>query len=126
MLSRWGIGLAAAAGLAGAAGVALAAVAAHRIQTPGLAAAAEMLQVHAVAALAIAALAARAELPTLWLAAATVVLSGSVLFAAAIALPPLAGVSLFPMAAPTGGSATIAGWLIVSVAAVREWLRRPG
>ena len=50
---RADLGIAVAAGLLGAAGVTLAAVAAHRVPTPAMASAAQMLMVHAVAVLAI-------------------------------------------------------------------------
>lgn len=115
---RFSMLLAAVAGLAGAAGVALAAIAAHRVQTPGLAAAAQMLMVHAAAGLAITTIADRVERSRLWLGAAGLMLAGSVLFAGAIALPALAGAGLFPMAAPIGGSSVIVAWLAVALAAL--------
>lgn len=116
--SRWGLGLAALAGLAGAAGVTLAAIAAHRLNNPSLLAASNMLQVHAVAALALVALSMFAHVRSAWLVAASLMLAGSGLFATAVSMQVMAATSLFPMAAPIGGSAVIAGWLAVIVSAV--------
>lgn len=115
--SRWGMALAVTAGLAGAAGVALAAVAAHRLQLPAIASAAQMLQLHAVAVLAVVAVALRVERPMVWLAAASVMLFGTVLFAATLTLPLFEVATLPPRSAPVGGSLAILGWLLVAVAA---------
>lgn len=113
------------AGVMGAAGIALAAVAAHRVQGPSIASAAQMLQVHAVAVLALLALAAQSGPGArLWLAAAATIAIGAALFATAVALPPLAGMTLFPMAAPIGGSIVIVGWLGVAIAAIGELRHR--
>ncbi len=118
------LGLAIAAGLLGAAGVALAAVAAHRVPTPALASAAQMLMVHAVAVLAIAAWAVRSvSAGGWWRAAARVMLLGVALFAGDVALRGFEVGSLFPMAAPTGGSLTILAWVLVAIAAAVEWKR---
>jgi uncharacterized membrane protein YgdD (TMEM256/DUF423 family) len=114
---RRSLGLVVLSGVAGAAGVMLAAVAAHRVQSPALASAAQMLMVHAAACVAVVALSADSQRPGLWLASASLLVGGALLFAAAVALPPLAGLSLFPMAAPIGGGAVIAGWIGVAVAA---------
>lgn len=112
--------LASLAGLMGAAGVALSAVAAHKVQSPALATAAQMLLIHAVAVLALMAMAAGARRPRVWMVAAGVIATGSILFASALVAPALAGVTLFAMAAPTGGSTMIAGWLAVSIAGILE------
>lgn len=117
MTARWGLGLAAAAGLAGAAGVALAAVAAHKLQLPALASGASMLQLHAVGALALAGIGIRAERSAAWLVAGSVMLFGAVLFAATLTLPAFGITALPPRAAPIGGSLTILGWVLVAVAA---------
>lgn len=112
-----------AAGLAGAAGVALGAVAAHRVDEPGLATAAQMLVLHAAAGVGIAAhlrsvhdRPMRAALA--WVAAAVLLIGGAALFAADIALRGFTGSRLFPMAAPIGGSTMIAGWIVLSIAAL--------
>jgi uncharacterized membrane protein YgdD (TMEM256/DUF423 family) len=113
------------AALMGAAGVALAAVAAHRVASPALASAAQMMMVHAAAGIGLLALAAHAPRPALWRAAATLVVGGSALFGTAVALPILAGSGLLAGLAPVGGSATIAGWLVAAVAAARD-ITSPG
>jgi uncharacterized membrane protein YgdD (TMEM256/DUF423 family) len=105
------------AGLLGASGVGLAAVASHAMPDPALATAAQMLVLHAVAALAIAALGNHATSPRLWIVAASLLLLGATLFAGDIALRAFTGDSLFAMAAPIGGSTMILGWLAVAVAA---------
>lgn len=108
------------AGLLGAAGVALSAVAAHRVDDPALATAAPLLVMHAAAALAIVALAAHCTRPLAWTIAAGLLIAGSALFAGDIALRAATGNRLFPMAAPTGGSTMIIGWLMVALASVLE------
>jgi uncharacterized membrane protein YgdD (TMEM256/DUF423 family) len=121
---RADLGIAAAAGLMGAAGVALAAVAAHRLPTPAMASAAQMLMVHAVAVLAISAWAVRsANAAGWWRVAARVMLLGTALFAGDIALRGFEAGQLFPMAAPIGGSLTIFAWVLVALAAAVEWRR---
>jgi uncharacterized membrane protein YgdD (TMEM256/DUF423 family) len=111
------------AGLAGAAGVALAALAAHKVQDPMLASAAGLLTMHAAAVAAIAAIAQRIEHAGGFIAAGVMLLFGSIVFAGTIALLVLAGERLFPMAAPTGGSAMILGWLVVAFTALARLLR---
>ena len=111
------------AGLAGAAGVALGAAAAHRVDDPGLATAAQMLVLHAAAAVAVAAhLRTVHERPmrgsTVWIAAAVLLIGGALLFAGDIALRGFTGNRLFPMAAPIGGSTMIGGWVVLAIAAL--------
>jgi uncharacterized membrane protein YgdD (TMEM256/DUF423 family) len=121
---RADLGIAVAAGLLGAAGVTLAAVAAHRVPTPAMASAAQMLMVHAVAVLAISAWAVRsANAAGWWRTAARVMLLGVALFSGDIALRGLELGQLFPRAAPVGGSLTILSWVLVSIAAAIEWRR---
>lgn len=108
------------AGLVGAAGVALAAVAAHRVNDPALATAAPLLVMHASAALAIVALAGRCTRPMAWTIAALLLLAGAALFAGDMTLRAFTGNRLFPFAAPTGGSAMIAGWLMVALSSLLE------
>jgi uncharacterized membrane protein YgdD (TMEM256/DUF423 family) len=115
--------LALVAGLLGAAGVALAAVAAHRVQDAALATASQMLLVHATAALALASIAGQSARARLWTIAASLLLIGVTLFAGDIAARAFLGDRLFPMAAPTGGSTMILGWLTAAVAAALS-LRR--
>jgi uncharacterized membrane protein YgdD (TMEM256/DUF423 family) len=121
---RADLGLAIAAGLMGAAGVALAAVAAHRLPTPAMASAAQMLMVHAVAVLAVSAWAVRSlHAAGWWRVAARVMLLGVALFAGDVALRGFEAGQLFPMAAPIGGSLTILSWVLVAVAAAVDWRR---
>ena len=124
--SAWALTLQVAAGLTGAAGVALAAVAAHKVQTPGLASAAQMLILHAAAVVGIVALAGTRGYPRLLLAVATVMLAGALLFGGDVALLNLAGRRLFPNAAPTGGSTMIASWLALAVAGVLDAMKKRG
>ena len=115
--------LAAFAGLMGASGVALAAMAAHLPDATRLGTASSMLLFHAVATLGAVALSERHLLqPNIGLIAALGFVAGSALFAGDLALRQFAGHSLFPMAAPTGGTVLIASWLVVTVAAA--WPRR--
>jgi uncharacterized membrane protein YgdD (TMEM256/DUF423 family) len=121
---RADLGIAVAAGLLGAAGVTLAAVAAHRVPTPAMASAAQMLMVHAVAVLAISAWAVRSAYAAgWWRTAARVMLLGVALFSGDIALRGFEVGRLFPMAAPIGGNLTIFSWVLVSIAAAIEWRR---
>lgn len=109
------------AGLAGAGGVVLGAVAAHRVQDPALATAALMLMIHAAAALGALAVAARSGRPLIAALAAGLLLAGAALFAGDITLRSITGQRLFPLAAPTGGSTMIAGWLALALAGLVGW-----
>ena len=98
-------------GLAGAAGVGLSAYAAHaggdNAKTAAL-----ILMVHAPALVALGAVPA-SRLITI----ATALLAiGLVLFAGDLTMREFLGTRLFPMAAPSGGMALIAGWLAVALA----------
>ena len=115
--------LAALAGLMGASGVALAAMAAHLPDATRLGTASSMLLFHAAATFGAVALSERHILqPRIGLIAALGFVAGSALFAGDLALRQFAGHSLFPMAAPSGGTVLIASWLVVTVAAA--WPRR--
>jgi uncharacterized membrane protein YgdD (TMEM256/DUF423 family) len=115
--------LIALAGLMGGAGVALAAASTHGT-THGtdagrLAAASTMLLFHATAVLGAVALLARGLLHgAIGLAAAIGFAIGATLFATDLTLRQYAGHSLFPYAAPTGGTLMIASWLTLSAAAL--------
>ena len=110
---------AALAGLAGACGVGLAAAGAHVSASPLLATAANFLLIHAVAALAAAALALAAPRRGGWfLCAAGLFLLGGSLFSGDLSMLAFANVRLFPMAAPVGGSTLILGWIVAAAAAV--------
>ena len=107
------------AGLMGAAGVALAAASAHGGDASRLASASAMLLFHATAILATVALLARGLLHGgIGLAAAIGFVVGAALFAGDLTLRQYAGHSLFPYAAPSGGTVMIASWLAVTLAAV--------
>jgi uncharacterized membrane protein YgdD (TMEM256/DUF423 family) len=111
------------AGLMGAAGVALAATSAHQPDATRLAAASSMLLFHATAVLAAVLLAERRIIHIqLGFAAAFGFVIAAVLFAGDLTLRQYAGHSLFPMAAPTGGTLMIVSWLLLAVAAL--WPRR--
>ncbi len=110
MSLRWPV---AAAGLFGAAGVALMAMAAHR-GGGNLGTAAQMLLFHAPALLAIGLIAPRGRMLGF---GAILLCAGTLLFAGDLVLRELAGTRAFPMAAPAGGLAMIAGWIAVAAGA---------
>jgi len=118
--------LAVYAGLAGAAGVALAAAGAHGNALSALTPAAQFLLMHAAAALAIVAIAMRAAHPAGFLIAALILLVGVTLFSGDITMRTFLGHRLFPMAAPTGGSTMIIGWLVLAGAGIWELLASRG
>jgi uncharacterized membrane protein YgdD (TMEM256/DUF423 family) len=114
------IGLAA---IMGADGVILAALSAHQPDAARLAAASSMLLFHATAVLAVVALAERGMVHVrIGIAAAFGFVVASALFAGDLSLRQFAGHSLFPLAAPTGGTLLIASWLLLAVGAA--WPRR--
>ena len=107
------------AGLMGAAGVALAAASAHGGDASRLASASAMLLFHATAILAVVALLERGLLRGgIGLLAAFGFVIAATLFAGDLTLRQYAGHSLFPYAAPTGGTLMILSWLAVTLAAV--------
>ena len=115
--------LIAIAGLYGAAGVALAAAAAHLPDAGRLGPASSMLLFHASAIAAAVLLTERGIVHRIvGLAATFGFATGVALFAGDLSLRQFAGHSLFPMAAPTGGSLLIGSWLLLAVAAL--WPRR--
>lgn len=107
------------AGLMGACGVMLAAAAAHLADASRLGAASSMLLFHATAVLGTVALAERGLLHLrIGLAAAIGFVIAAALFAGDLSLRQYAGHSLFPMAAPTGGTLLIASWLVLALSAL--------
>ncbi|MGB8400985.1 DUF423 domain-containing protein [Bradyrhizobium sp.] len=111
------------AAIMGADGVILAAASAHQTDASRLASASSMLLFHATAVLAIVALAGRGAIDVrIGIAAAFGFVVASALFAGDLTLRQYAGHSLFPMAAPAGGTLLVASWLAVAVAAA--WPRR--
>ena len=106
------------AGIMGADGVILAAASAHQADASRLGAASSMLLFHACAVLATVALLERGVIHArIGTAAAWGFVIAAALFATDLALRQYAGHSLFPMAAPTGGTLLIASWLALAVAA---------
>jgi uncharacterized membrane protein YgdD (TMEM256/DUF423 family) len=111
------------AGIMGADGVILAAASAHQTDAARLASASSMLLFHATAVLAAVALAERGVIHVrIGIAAAFGFVVAAALFAGDLTLRQYAGHSLFPLAAPTGGTLLIVSWLVLAVAAA--WPRR--
>ena len=106
------------AGLMGAAGVVLAAGAAHLPNATRLAAASSMLLFHACAVLGTVTLAERGILHRqIGPAAGVGFVIAAALFAGDLTMRQYAGRSLFPFAAPTGGTLLIASWLVLALSA---------
>ncbi len=122
-MRKWIWACGALAGLTGAGGMILSAANAHLLPDTRLQTAANLMLLHAVAALALCSLALAAQRRGIWFAgAAGMLLSGSLLFACDMALRATVGARLFPMAAPFGGSLLILGWMIAALsAAVALW-----
>ncbi|MFA5898766.1 MAG: DUF423 domain-containing protein [Hyphomicrobium sp.] len=121
-----GAALLAYAGLAGAFGVGLAAAGAHGSDLSTLTAPAHFLIMHAAAAIALVAVATRLPHPGAFLLSALVLLVGVSLFSGDIAMRAFVGERLFPMAAPTGGTAMIVGWLMVALSGAWQLFRQRG
>lgn len=111
------LALLAIAGLMGAGGVTLAAIAAHTVPDASLATAANMMVLHSAAAIAVLACGIQLPRRCFWMAAAALMLIGTLLFSGAIAAGKLAGIAL-PGVAPAGGMTLIVSWLVVVIAAV--------
>jgi len=111
------------AGIMGADGVILAALSAHEADAARLGAASSMLLFHATAALGVVTLAERGIVHgKIGVAAAFGFVAAAALFAGDLTLRQFAGHSLFPMAAPTGGTLLIMSWLTLALAGA--WPRR--
>jgi uncharacterized membrane protein YgdD (TMEM256/DUF423 family) len=111
------------AAVMGADGVILAAASAHQADATRLAAASSMLLFHATAVLAVVALTERGVVHArIGIASAFGFVVATALFAGDLTLRQYAGHSLFPMAAPSGGTLLIMSWLALAVAAA--WPRR--
>lgn len=100
------------AGLMGLSGVLLAAAATHATGDALLGPASAMCLAHAPAILAL--VAARGVVRTA-LPAGFVMAFGAALFAGDLAMKQFMGASLFPMAAPIGGTAMMLGWIVAAV-----------
>ena len=111
------------AAIMGADGVILAAASAHLPDASRLASASSMLLFHATAILGTVALMERAIVDVrIGMVAAFGFVIAASLFAGDLTLRQYAGHSLFPMAAPSGGTLLIASWLALAIAAA--WPRR--
>ena len=109
----------ACAGVMGACGVILGAGAAHLPDATRLESASMMLLFHALAVLATVGLAERGVIHLrIGLAAIWGFIVAAALFAGDLTMRQYAGHSLFPMAAPSGGTLMIASWLVLAVAAM--------
>ena len=117
----WAALLIVAAGLLGASGVAGSAAAAHGNFGPNLATASSFMLLHAAPILALSLITRESR----WLlACATLLAFGAILFGGEVAAGALLGRSPLPMAAPTGGSMTILGWLGLAGAGVGRFFAR--
>jgi uncharacterized membrane protein YgdD (TMEM256/DUF423 family) len=115
--------LIALAGLMGATGVVLAAGAAHLADASRLGTASSMLLFHAIAVLGAVALTERGVMHAqIGIVAAVGFVIAASLFAGDLTVRQYAGHSLFPMAAPTGGTLLIASWIVLALSAV--WPRK--
>ena len=111
------------AAVMGADGVMLAAASVHQADATRLGSASSMLLFHSSAVLAVVALAERGIIHIgVGITAAWGFVIAAALFAGDLTLRQYAGHSLFPMAAPTGGSLLIICWVALAVAAA--WPRR--
>ena len=106
------------AAIMGADGVMLAAASAHQADAARLGSASSMLLFHATAVLAAVALAERGIIRAgIGITAGFGFVLAAGLFAGDLTLRQYAGHSLFPLAAPTGGTLLIASWLVLAIAA---------
>jgi uncharacterized membrane protein YgdD (TMEM256/DUF423 family) len=111
------------AGLMGVCGVVLAAGAAHLADASRLGPASSMLLFHATAVLGTVALIERGILHArIGIVAAIGFVVAASLFAGDLTVRQYADHSLFPMAAPTGGTLLIASWIVLTLSAV--WPRK--
>ena len=117
-VARWRGALFALAGVLGAWGVGAAALAAHGEGGPDLLIASRFLMIHAAAVCALAGFGGSRRLG--FLAAASILAPGALLFCGDLSCRALIGTRLFPMAAPIGGSLMILGWLVVAFAGLRD------
>ena len=106
-------------GLFGAAGVALSAVNAH-LGGVNIATAATFLLAHAPALVAIGLLGGRRG-DGVTRFGGLLLLLGPLLFSGDLLMREFVGDRLFPMAAPSGGTLTIVGWIVVAIGAI--WRR---
>lgn len=120
--------IAAFAGLLGVAGVGAAAAAAHLGGGQLLDTAATFLMIHSTAVLAIVGLAQRVSPAGTWLflLAALLLVAGMLLFCGDFDMRALAARPLFRMAAPSGGTLLMAGWIAAAIGAAMAATARDG
>jgi len=123
-MEKWASILTAMAALMGAAGVAEAAYAAHGGADPLASTSSQFLLLHAAAIIALSAFAQTRANPKALLACATLLLCGTLLFCGDLSYRVFMGARLFPMAAPTGGTLQILGWLAAAVCAILSNAKR--
>ena len=118
MVSRGARILIGLAGIMGADGVILAAASAHGTDAARLGSASSMLLFHACAVIGTVALIERGTIHArIGMVAAWGFVIAAALFATDLTLRQYAGHSLFPFAAPTGGTLLILSWLTLAIAA---------
>lgn len=122
--SRAAISLLALAGLYGALGVATAAAAAHMSGDTRLGTASTFLMLHAASLVGLAGAARAFGIGLPLLLPAWAIALGTLLFCGDLIVRVAYGGSPLPVAAPTGGTILIIGWLGVSIGAVVGALRR--
>ncbi len=117
-MNKWAYILAGIAALSGAAGIMELAAAAHLTEDPLLKTSANFLLVNAAAVIALSALSFSGTRRLGWLlAAATLLLCGSLLFVGELSVHIFLGRRILPLAASIGGGMTILGWLASAIAA---------
>ncbi|MFM7084599.1 MAG: DUF423 domain-containing protein [Hyphomicrobium sp.] len=113
-----------AAGIVGAWGVILAAVAAHLKSDPLIVTASHMFIFHACALLSLAAWNGAYPIKTrIFDYAAYMMLTGVILFGGDLCLRAFYNFTIFHNAAPLGGALIILGWVLISYAAIYEWIK---
>jgi uncharacterized membrane protein YgdD (TMEM256/DUF423 family) len=120
-MRAWSTLLLIISGLYGAAGVALSAYAAHLAGGENLTTAAQFLLFHAAL---IAALSVNPPQGRTALVSGSIIALGTLLFSGDLTLRVVAGVKIWAMAAPTGGSLLILGWLSLAGWGIARFLRR--
>ena len=107
------------AALMGLCGTVLLAMAAHMGGATSLQTAGQFLLFHAPVIMAVTAARRLHLMPMRWGAnAVSAMVLGVALFCGDLTLRVLAGMSLFPMAAPVGGSLIMLGWLGIAICAI--------
>ncbi len=117
--------LIAGAGLLGLGGVAVSAAATHAGGGSLASTAGQFCLLHAAVVLALAAALRREGASKGFALAAILLLVGTIVFAADLALAGFTGRRPVPLAAPIGGTLMMAGWVLTAFAGLAEALTRP-